>query len=373
MNEREGVLVAPNPDCRTCGRQGRYRYRNLRDDYGGAAPGAWDIRECVTCGLMWLDPQPLPSELPKLYQIYHTHHAEEISITEPLGIWKHNLLLLSLGYSDKFWRAFQFDSRLPKILIKYRESIEGLIRILLLTATRLRAVRDYAAGAALWLGAEAQTANAAKPLVLDVGCGSGDLGIVLQRFGWQVEGTETDSAAAKKAEQRGLKVYQGFLTDLALEPGRYQAVTLAHVIEHVADPEEILRYVFRLLARGGKLVIVTPNPNSLLHQRFAADWRGIEAPRHFCIMEARALRKFASAAGFEIMECRSVSRTARHIFLLSKKIQRTRQKLSVANPILNKCYWVYACLLQVFEEILCYFEECGEETLLIARKPYRDA
>jgi len=74
MTAEIGTVAAPR--CLLCGEAGKPLYRGLRDRLF-AAPGTWALAQCPqpACGLLWLDPAPLPEDVHKAYESYYTHAA----------------------------------------------------------------------------------------------------------------------------------------------------------------------------------------------------------------------------------------------------------------------------------------------------------
>ena len=94
--------------------------------------------------------------------------------------------------------------------------------------------------------------------VAELGCGSGGMLESLAAFGPAV-GVELDPALREIARGRGLDVRAGALPDhIPLEAGRWDAVCLFDVLEHVADEAGSLRACRRLLAPDGRLVVTVP-------------------------------------------------------------------------------------------------------------------
>jgi hypothetical protein len=71
----EQIRTQPAPKCLICGTAGEVLYPFLRDRSFGA-PGEWNLRRCPLppCGLIWLDPQPIPEDIGKAYATYYTHN-----------------------------------------------------------------------------------------------------------------------------------------------------------------------------------------------------------------------------------------------------------------------------------------------------------
>jgi len=136
--------------------------------------------------------------------------------------------------------------------------------------------------------------------VLDVGGGRGDLGVMLEPFGWKATVLDPSPAACEAAEARGQDAFVGTLSDspAGLESG-LDAIVFQHSLEHVANPYEALEAALRLLRPGGLLVIILPNYGSWPSRRFGADWFHLDLPRHRTHMTKGSLSRLIVRAGFE--------------------------------------------------------------------------
>ena len=97
---------------------------------------------------------------------------------------------------------------------------------------------------------------------LDVGCGAGLLAEPLARLGAKV--TAIDAAPELIEVAREHAARQGLAIDyraVAVEDidGRFDLVTSLEVIEHVADPQAFVAALARRLAKGGLMILSTPN------------------------------------------------------------------------------------------------------------------
>ena len=146
---------------------------------------------------------------------------------------------------------------------------------------------------AVILAEMARRLPAGRARMAELGCGSGGMLEALSRFGTAV-GVETDAALRARAQERGLDVRAGALPDaIPLHPGRWDAVCLFDVLEHVDDEAGALAACRRLLVPGGRLFVTVP--------AYAWLWsRHDELLGHRRRYTARGLRQVAERAGFTV-------------------------------------------------------------------------
>lgn len=99
--------------------------------------------------------------------------------------------------------------------------------------------------------------------VLDVGCATGYVSARLAGdLGCQVVGMELCEEAATSARERCDEVIVGDITEERTWKrirGRFDHIVFADVLEHAADPPQVLRFAAHLLAEGGSVVASVPN------------------------------------------------------------------------------------------------------------------
>lgn len=148
--------------------------------------------------------------------------------------------------------------------------------------------------------------------LLDIGAHAGRFVALAARAGWDAEGLELNpQTAGFAAERTGRTIHQLNVRDLAREPGRYDAVVLTDVLEHIAEPLPVLESARTLLAPGGAIAVKVPHgPSQLLKET----WRGRLRPSyrptvadnlvHVNHFSPRALRLALERAGFEAIDVR---------------------------------------------------------------------
>lgn len=318
-----GIRAVDAPCCDTCGAAGAPLYVDLEDRLFGI-PGRWSLLRCERCALVWLTPRPEASDIAQLYAGYHTHDDEP-----PPGALQ---------------RAVRRG--IPAALLGYGGA--GPASRLL---ARIGPLREAGLRSALGLPAEA------RGRLLDVGCGAGFFLATMRDLGWEVSGSEIDAEAAERARQRlgGATIHEGAVEDLELPAGRYQAVSLVHVVEHLLEPAATLRHCARLLAPGGLLALVTPNAASLGSREFGADWRGWEPPRHIRVYEPASLRALVESAGLRVREASSCASAAYFLYAQSAALRGDS-----VSALRGLAFW-----MREYRRVR-RGEDCGEELLLIA-------
>jgi SAM-dependent methyltransferase len=112
----------------------------------------------------------------------------------------------------------------------------------------------------------------------------------------------------------------GDLLDWDCAPGSFDAIVLNNVIEHVLLPENTIARCCELLREGGQLTAITPNIDSIGHELFGRDWRGLEPPRHLHLFNAPSLRALTNGKGFNQVRVFSTPGIARFMFEVSSKL-----------------------------------------------------
>jgi hypothetical protein len=135
--------------------------------------------------------------------------------------------------------------------------------------------------------------------VIDIGAGRGEMLRLLDKLGKESRGVELDEALALQAAEAGLSIEHGDGIEVLRQQsfGSLGGIVLLHVIEHLTPNEllDVVQLSFDRLARGGLLVMETPNPQSLYI--FArAFWLD---PTHTKPIHPQYLQFVAEEAGFE--------------------------------------------------------------------------
>jgi len=138
--------------------------------------------------------------------------------------------------------------------------------------------------------------------LLELGCGHGLLLDEARARGYDGLGLELARDAAVYArETLGLNVLEIPVEHPELDGERYDAIVLADVIEHLDDPVAAIDRCVELLAPGGSLLIVTPDPSSRTARLAGRRWWGY-LPAHYCLIPRATLRELVAARGLVMTE-----------------------------------------------------------------------
>ena len=126
--------------------------------------------------------------------------------------------------------------------------------------------------------------------LLDVGCGHGLLLDEARRASYEPEGLEVSRYAAEP------------------EPPEYAAIVLADVFEHLDEPLAAIDRCMSLLAPGGVLCLVTPDPASRTARLAGPGWWGY-LPAHTYLVPRATLRRLLDDRGLDVVDDRSLVRS----------------------------------------------------------------
>ncbi|MDR0562513.1 MAG: class I SAM-dependent methyltransferase [Spirochaetaceae bacterium] len=136
--------------------------------------------------------------------------------------------------------------------------------------------------------------------LLDVGCATGALLESLRNRGWKVRGIEIGLPSADYARQvRNLEVYSLSLAENRFPAETFDVVLASHLIEHLNDPANFVREVYRILRSGGYFLITTPNIAGFQARLFKSRWRSAIFD-HLYLFSVKTLSQLLVKNGFRI-------------------------------------------------------------------------
>lgn len=146
-----------------------------------------------------------------------------------------------------------------------------------------------------------------KRRILDVGSGPGLFLDQGKKRGWIVKGIEpSKQAAAYSRDILKLDISEEFLDrNSASKIGKFDAVNLGEVLEHIPDPFEFMKLVHNILDDHGLVCIIVPNdfnPIQLfLNEKMDFNPWWVVPPHHINYFDFDSLEDFVSRSGFKVI------------------------------------------------------------------------
>lgn len=152
--------------------------------------------------------------------------------------------------------------------------------------------------------------------LLDMGCGTGSFLSFMKKKGHQVLGIENNTKARRVCDEKDIKVYPN---EAELSTNRFDIITLWHVIEHLAAPEQRIAAYHNLLKSQGILVIAAPNFDSHDRMHYHKDWAALDVPRHLWHFTPKGMISMVEEIGFKLIKKSPLLLDVFYICYLSEK------------------------------------------------------
>lgn len=237
--------------CNLCGMDNTKFLFKSKDRLHKVDEQEFNLVKCFNCGLVYINPQPEPSELAKYY-------PEDYGPYDKMNIFK-------IGRFGKL----------------------------------IKNIRDYFLKKNI---REKIVLDDSQKIYFDFGCGGGEnmLNIKKKHPNWKIEGADISYFACEKARKLGFDVQNGCIEDLQLKKEYYDVINVSHVIEHLNDPLNALKILKNSLKSGGKIIISTPNVDSFAFKIFRSYWYATDTPRHLYLFSKETLSNLLKKIEFKI-------------------------------------------------------------------------
>ena len=200
--------------CNFCNNNSEKLLFSKKDKFG-LSECDFNIVQCRSCGLIYINPRPSKNEIGKFYPETYS--------------WKETLTA---------------ESKITKIVRK----LEKIYRCHLLNYETSKVIK---------------VSKRKTGRLLDVGCGSGDRLDIFRRLGFEAYGVEISPSAEYARKHLGLNVLHGDLFKAKFPESFFDIITLYNVLEHTHNPKKVIGELHRILKEDGIVAIPVPNTNSL--------------------------------------------------------------------------------------------------------------
>ncbi|MBL7036664.1 class I SAM-dependent methyltransferase [Candidatus Microgenomates bacterium] len=136
--------------------------------------------------------------------------------------------------------------------------------------------------------------------VLEIGCSNGVFLDLFKERGFETWGIEP-SKTADRAKKKGHKVLKTTFEKAKLQSDYFDVVVLNHTLEHLKNPEEILKKVGKVLKKDGIVYIDVPNVGSLLSIIMGKRWPYLLPEEHLWQFNKDSITKLVKKSGFRVI------------------------------------------------------------------------
>ena len=269
----------PNLRCRVC------LSGSLKElPFGYLWEGRWFAAVCCErCGVIFLDPQPGPEDLARMY---------------------------TREYFEKDFRCGHTGSYFDETTRKNLQNDPLLKRIVQMKPPKAR--------------------------FLEVGCAGGAFLDAARLNGYDVKGVEFSEQAARFArENYGLDVRTGEIASAGFSADFFDIIFLGDVLEHLLDPVASLVEIHRILRPGGLVVAVCPSQTNTLFSRAGFLVYGLLGrrtsvqlpPYHVFEYRPRSIARLFEQCGFRVQRQQNDIIAPSEIALRGPTVQRILKKI----------------------------------------------
>lgn len=280
--------------------------KNLSDKpFGYLFKNRWlGAKECSSCGVIFINPQPTEEEIKNLYLKEYFEHD------------------FRCGHTGSYFD----ESALQKL------SEDDLL-------DRFKSLKP-------------------NGVFLEIGCAGGAFLNTLQKAGYDVHGVEFSAEAAQFARERfNLPVHTGDLSTANYPDKMFDLVYMGDVLEHLTDPNSTLSEINRVMKPGGILGIRCPMQTNTLFSRigfFLYSILGKKAtvnlpPYHLFEYRPKSFQYLLHANGFEIRTLHQTIMPASEISLRGPVLQKIMKKVfQYPNIFLTRTLKIFGDRVEIF-------------------------
>jgi 2-polyprenyl-3-methyl-5-hydroxy-6-metoxy-1,4-benzoquinol methylase len=139
-------------------------------------------------------------------------------------------------------------------------------------------------------------------VLLDYGCGDGQMLLIAKENGWDVIGADYSAEYAQTLRARGIEFRpMDNLRSSGISPQSIDCIVVKHVIEHIPDLEQFLLDCKAILKPHGIIAIKTPSRSSLRARLGLSKWHHVDPPEHQWSFQPQCFRFVMDSHGFEVL------------------------------------------------------------------------
>jgi 2-polyprenyl-3-methyl-5-hydroxy-6-metoxy-1,4-benzoquinol methylase len=137
--------------------------------------------------------------------------------------------------------------------------------------------------------------------IIEIGCGKGEFLSIMQEFIEESYGLEYSEASVTQCNKNGMRVYSGFIenADNTLHKSPFDAFFILNFLEHLPEPNTVLRGIYNNLTENGIGLIEVPNFDMIMQKKLFSEFMS----DHLLYFDKETLNSTLSINGFDLLEC----------------------------------------------------------------------
>src|SRR5882724_185789 len=139
-----------------------------------------------------------------------------------------------------------------------------------------------------------------KGQMLDIGCFAGFFLELSKSKGWKTYGIEPSQWASKIARDRGVTIVGRDIERSKLKSNFFDVITMWDVIEHLPNPQTVIKIIHKALKKNGIVAFGTPNIEGLLAKVLKNHYPYL-IRMHIILYSPKTLKKLFEENGFRVI------------------------------------------------------------------------
>ncbi len=260
-------------NCPICG-ENNYKpfLTNAKENYGGS-DNYFTLVKCRDCQMVFTNPRPTKETIGFFYPDSANYYQPKIRNKDNTFEEKTAKTILANFYGYKFQPPCgKFHAFVLNKLFRHKLAVSHIPR--------------FVEGGKL----------------LDVGCSYGEYASRMARYGWDVYGIEINKKAVEYAQNTlGLKnIYNGFFDSYQCPDEFFDVINMSMVLEHLHEPAQCLNRIYRLLKKGGQLIISVPDISGFEAKIYGKYHYSLHAPQHLNHFSPATIKAILNKTGFTV-------------------------------------------------------------------------
>lgn len=152
---------------------------------------------------------------------------------------------------------------------------------------------------------------------LDIGCSVGYVVYCAKNAGFDAYGVDVNPIGLEYAKKEFDldNLYSGSVEDLDFPDGYFDVISLYDVIEHVPDPNPVIKAMKRLLAPGGVIDLRTPDSGHWRVPKDLTKWEGLCPDEHLFNFNLNNIEILLNKYGLKVVKKRFHLKSGLKVFI----------------------------------------------------------